>query len=86
MSDFNNEWKDELKRDDYETWERLADCINTKQDMRKMIRLVYKHNPNKTVEECVDYIIEWLTDWNSQIELVPDDEEYKELCEYAKGK
>lgn len=78
---WNNDWRDELKSDDYDAWERLADCRNRRSDIKKYAKLIYKYNPNRTKEECLDRAIEWITDWNNQPKLIPDDEEYKKIIE-----
>ena len=31
--DWNNDWREELKTDNYPVWERLAECRNTKRDI-----------------------------------------------------
>ena len=82
MSDtWNNDWRDELKTDDYAAWERLADCRNRRSDIKKYAKLIYKYNPNRTKEDCLDRSIEWITEWNNQPNLIPDDEEYKKIIE-----
>ena len=73
---WNNDWRDELKADDYDAWERLADCRNRRSDIKKYAKLIYKYNPNRTKEEVLDRTIEWITDWNNQVGLCPDDDEY----------
>lgn len=77
--DWNNDWREELKTDSYPVWERLAECRNTKRDIIIMAKLNYKYNPGKSKEDCLDRILEWVTDWNSQVNLYPDDEEYDEM-------
>ncbi|MEE3344797.1 MAG: hypothetical protein VZS44_11935 [Bacilli bacterium] len=80
MDKWNDDWRDELKNDDYEIWERLAECRNTRKDMIHMAKLVYKYNPSKSKEECLDRILEWVTDWNSQVGLYPETtEEYNDM-------
>ncbi len=78
---WNDDWREELKRDDYAAWERLADCKNRRSDVKKYAKLIYKYNPNRTKEECLDRSIIWLTDWNNQVHLVPDDDEYKKIID-----
>jgi hypothetical protein len=81
MSDpyWNDDWREELKSDDYDAWERLCECRNTKRDMRKIAQLIYKYNRSKDKEECLDRAIEWITDWNNQCNLVPTQEEFDEM-------
>lgn len=79
MSDWNDDWREELKEIDTDCHERLCDCKNRKSDIRKIAKLMYKYNSSKTKEECLDRTIEWITDWNNQVSLGPDDEEYKKI-------
>lgn len=78
---WNDDWREELMKDTYEVWERLAECRNRIKDIPIMAKLVYKYNPSKTKEQCLDRIITWVTDWNNQFNLIPDDEGYKKLLE-----
>lgn len=78
---WNDDWREELKKDDYEAWTRLADCDNRRSDIKLYAKLVRKYNPSKTKEECLDRVIQWITDWNSQPELIPDDDEYNKILE-----
>ena len=68
---WNNDWRIELSHKDPECYERLCDCVNTKKDIITMARLNYKHNPFKEKEDCLDRILEWVTDWNNQPNLYP---------------
>lgn len=81
---WNDDWRDELKADSYEVWKRLAECRNTKKDIVTMSKLVCKYNPNKSKEECLDRILEWVTDWNNQFNLYPDKEEYDKMLRALK--
>lgn len=76
---WNDDWRDELKSDDYAAWERLADCRNRRSDIKMYAKLIYKYNSNRTKEECLDRSIIWITDWNNQPGLIPDDDEYKKI-------
>ena len=38
--DWNNDWREELKTDNYPVWERLAECRNTKRDIMVMLRIL----------------------------------------------
>lgn len=42
---------------------------------------MYKYNLYGTKEDSLDRTIEWLTDWNNQVNLCPDSEEYKKILE-----
>ena len=76
---WNDDWREELKTDDYESWLRLADCRNKRKDIKQYAKLIYKYNPSRTKEECLDRSITWITDWNNQPSLIPDDDEYKKI-------
>lgn len=77
---WNDDWRDELKTDDYEIWERLAECRNNRKDIMHMAKLMYKYNPDKEKSDCLDRMLEWVTDWNSQANLYPDStDEYNKM-------
>lgn len=78
---WNDDWREELEKDDYEAYLRLCDCRNRRNDIKKYAKLIYKYNPNRTKEECLDRSITWITDWNNQPGLIPDDDEYKKILE-----
>lgn len=78
---WNDDWREELKKDNYEAWIRLADCNNRRSDIKLYAKLIYKYNSNRSKEDCLDRAIEWITDWNSQPRLIPDDDEYKKILE-----
>lgn len=65
----NNDWRNELKEIDYNCYERLCNCNNTRKDVITMSTLCAKYNPNKTTEECLVYILEWVGDWNGQYDI-----------------
>lgn len=69
---WNDDWREELKLDMYNIWERLAECRNTKDDILVISKLMFKYNKNKSKEQCLDRTLEWITDWNSQWNLYPD--------------
>lgn len=76
---WNNDWRDELEKTDYNCYMRLCECRNTRNDVIKMAKLVKKYNPTQPAEECLIYIIEWVGDWNGQY-MVTDftTKEYKD--------
>ena len=77
---WNDDWREELKTDYYPVWERLAECRNTRKDIIIMAKLNYKYNRSKEPEECLNRIVEWVTDWNGQsLSLIPDEEEKNEI-------
>jgi len=78
---WNDDWREELEKDYYDCYIRLCECRNTKKDLKILTKLLYKYNSSKTKEQCLDRIIAWVTDWNNQVNLVPDDDEYKKLLE-----
>lgn len=82
MLEWNDDWREELKRDDYEVWIRLADCRNTANDLRKIAKLMWKYNKSHSKEDCLDRTIEWITDWNNQVSLIPSDKEFNSILEY----
>lgn len=76
---WNDDWRDELKSDHYDCWERLCDCRNLRRDLMVMAKLMKKYNLGKDPQDVLDRILEWVTDWNSQVNLYPDDEEYDQM-------
>lgn len=77
---WNDDWREELKKDNYDIWERLAECRNNRKDIMYMAKLMYKYNLDKTKQDCLDRMLEWVTDWNSQANLYPDsDDEYNKM-------
>lgn len=66
---WNDTWRDELKSNHHNCWIRLCECRNTFKDVVIMSKLLYRYNPDKLKEDCLDRIIEWVTSWNSQYEL-----------------
>lgn len=83
---WNDDWRDELKEIDYECYERLCECRNTKKDIEKISKLMYKYNKKRyTAEDCLIRTLEWLGDWNSQFELVDiDKDEYNDILNMVK--
>ena len=66
-------WESEVSEPIYT---RLAECRNIKSDivpLTKVIKKVY----NCDNRSALDYMLEWLTDWNNQVELYPSDIEYE---------
>lgn len=76
---WNNDWRDELEKTDYDCYIRLCDCRNIRKDVIKMAKLVKKYNPTRPAEECLIYMMEWVGDLNGQY-MVTDftTEEYKD--------
>lgn len=70
------DWKNELTDDMYY---RLCECRNLKSDIVPMAKIVKRVN-NCDSEQALDYILEWITDWNNQFNLYPDNEnEYNKM-------
>ena len=64
---WNDDWRDELKEKNYGCYERLCECRNTKKDIERMAKLMYKYNKDRvTAEDCLIRMMEWVGDWNSQ--------------------
>jgi len=69
------DWKSELTEDMYY---RLCECRNLKSDIVPMAKIVKRVN-NYDSEQSLDYILEWITDWNNQFNLYPDEKEYNKM-------
>lgn len=76
---YNDDWKDELRLDYPEINERLAMGKNKRSDLKVLAKLMYKYNSDKSKENVLDRVITWVSDWNNQVSLIPDDNEYKRL-------
>ena len=59
--------------------QNVIECRNTKNDILIIAKLMYRYNQDRTKEDCLDRTIEWLTDWNSQIEIYPNEEDYQKI-------
>ena len=70
------DWKNELSEDMYF---RLCECRNLESDIVPLAKIV-KRVSEWDSEKSLDYMLEWLTDWNNQITLYPSTEkEYNNL-------
>ena len=76
---WNNDWRSELEIKNQECYERLCECRNTKHDILIIAKLMYRYNQDRTKEDCLDRTIEWITDWNNQIEIYPNEEDYQKI-------
>lgn len=65
---WNDNWRSELESNDYLCYVRLCECRNTRPDMIKMAKLMYKFNRWADPEDCLIRMMEWM-DMNSQWEL-----------------
>jgi hypothetical protein len=61
------DWENELS---YDMYIRLCECRNKKSDIVPMARVI-KKVMNMNSKEALDYMLEWVCDWNSQISLYP---------------
>ena len=77
--EWNNDWRSELEIKNPECYERLCECRNTKHDILIIATLMYRYNQDRTKEDCLDRTIEWITDWNNQIEIYPNEEDYQKI-------
>lgn len=86
MREWNNDWRNELEEKNYDCYIRLCECRNTKRDLLTMACLIAKYNPIKNVGDCVDYILEWVGDWNGQYDVTDlTMDEYKIMVETIKS-
>jgi hypothetical protein len=76
---WNDDWRSELEIKNPECYERLCECRNTKHDILIIAKLMYRYNQDRTKEDCLDRTIEWITDWNNQIEIYPNEEDYQKI-------
>lgn len=79
---WNDDWREELMDKNPRLMDRLAECQSTQKDIYQISKYMYKYNPEKEKIECLDRTILWITDWNSQVGLVPDKEEYNKILAY----
>ena len=70
---WNDEWRKELSKLYPDCYERLCECRNVKNDMIIIIRFMMWYN------EVINRVVEWLTDWNGQTELILTQKEYNDL-------
>ena len=77
---WNNDWRDELESTNYNCYERLCECRNTRKDILTMAKLVVKYNPEVPAEECSIYILQWVGDLNGQYNVTDlTNEEYSDM-------
>ena len=69
------DWKKELP---YDMYIRLCECRNKKSDIVPMTKVIKKVSGWDS-EQSLDYMLKWVTDWNNQIELYPNDVEYEKM-------
>ena len=76
---WNDDWREELRLTNENCYNRLCECRNTKHDILIIAKLMYRYNQDRTKEDCLDRTIEWITDWNNQIEIYPNEEDYQKI-------
>lgn len=81
MKTWNDDWRNELKTDYSEVYDRFCYAKSTRKDLKLIAKLMYKYNPNITKEETLDRTIHWITDLNNQVNLIPDEDEYHKIIE-----
>lgn len=55
---WNDDWRIELEETDYGCYERLCERRNTKADIDRIARIMYKYNQTMSVEDLVRRL-EW---------------------------
>ena len=81
---WNDNWRSELESNDYLCYIRLCECRNTRPDMIKMAKLMYKYNQWATPEDCLIRMMEWVS-MNSQFYLTDlTQEEFKKALDFIK--
>ena len=65
---WNDNWRSELESKDYLCYIRLCECRNTRHDMIKMAKMMFKYNRWADPEDCLIRMMEWM-DMNSQFYL-----------------
>lgn len=73
---WNDNWREEMSPT---LDKRLSECRNTKADILRIAKLMYKYNPQNGRQKCLDRTISWLCDWNSQFEICPNGAEYEAI-------
>ena len=69
------DWKNELE---YDMYIRLCDWNNKQSDIPIMSKVI-KKVMGKNSQDALDYMLEWVTDWNNQIELYPNEKKYNKM-------
>ena len=80
---WDDDWRTDLRQDNPNFYDRLADCKSAAHDLKIIAKIMWRYNRTMhTKEECLDRTIEWITDWNNQVGLIPDSDEYKKILEF----
>lgn len=81
---WNDNWRSELESNDYRCYLRLCECRNTRHDMVKMAKMMYKFNSWADPADCLIRMMEWL-DMNSQWEIADlTQKEFEEALDFIK--
>ena len=67
MYEWNDDWRDTIPKD---MLTRLAECRSKATDVIEMATAMHKFNPTMTAEDCFLRLFEWVTDWNSQADVL----------------
>lgn len=67
MYEWNDDWRDTIPKD---MLTRLAECSSKATDVIEMATAMHKFNPTMTAEDCFLRMFEWVTDWNSQADVL----------------
>ena len=76
---WNDDWRKGLSKLYPDCYDRLCECRNIKSDIPIIVRFMMWYNKDRKNYEVVNRVIDWLTDWNEQTELIPTQDEYNEL-------
>jgi len=80
---WDDDWRIDLEQDNPKLMERFANCKATAHDLKIIAKIMWRYNRSgHTKEECLDRTIMWITDWNNQVGLIPDDDDYKKILEF----
>lgn len=81
---WNDDWRIELEKINCGCMERLCECRNTKADIKRIAKIMYKYNSeHASKEDCLNRTLEWVCAWNSQYDLLDSltNEEYYKILD-----
>ena len=82
---WNDNWRSELESKDYLCYVRLCECRNTRHDMIKMAKMMYRFNRWADPEDCLIRMMEWM-DMNSQFYLTDlTQTEFNEALDFVRN-
>lgn len=76
---WHDEWREELRDENKSCYDRLSECKSKRSDIKIIAKLMYKYNLDKSKQECLDRTLKWITDWNNQVDLYPNEEDYNNI-------